>query len=726
MECSDQEKDLLRSTIAVLEEENAQLSERAEDAMLFGVVAEAIQRAQDPVEVVGHVLEKISILKNLPFVTCARLRNGILERVCSYSSFSNVEEIGYPIVLGEKVRNELRDGGYVCQQVEDISTTLTPESLIPSSIVIIPCTCHFFGNCLFLFFSQKSSPASLVLMFPLLQQVVTMSIKYLDNLFLTGELDRLNTDLEDRIYQKTAELSASNKQLRESHKLFETVLDGIDAYIYVVDIESYKILYLNGKSKEAFAESQLETQCYKHIKKIDTVCSDCKLDDLLALGRHPDNVLVWEYFHPVLNKWVLNREKIVPWPNVGFAKLTIATDITEIKEAEVEKENMQQSLVQAQKMEAVGVLAGSVAHDLNNILSGVVSYPDLLLANLTDDSPMRSPLETIQAAGKKAAAIVRDLLTLARRGIKNERPVEFRRLVQDYVDSAECMELLRRNPMVNIVAPDTIEMFTVLGSSVHLSSVLMNIVTNAFEAMADGGTITINLEKITLMKRPKGFKAWRAGDYVRLTVSDTGSGIPVQTQKMIFDPFFSGKTLGSSGTGLGLAIVWGTVMDHKGEVQVDSAEGVGTTFTILIPSHGGQQKELLESKEEELLKGQGQSILVVDDIEDQRQIATDILLHLGYLAVAVDSGEEALHYLKENQVDLVMLDMVMLTGIDGLETCKEILKLRPEQKIIIVSGYSQTEKVEEARLLGVHQYVSKPYTLLRIGRAIHQGLTKNK
>jgi len=205
-----------------------------------------------------------------------------------------------------------------------------------------------------------------------------------------------------------------------------------------------------------------------------------------------------------------------------------------------------------------------------------------------------------------------------------------------------------------------------------------------------------------------------------LTVSDSGIGISADDMQRIFEPFYTKKVMGKSGTGLGTAVVWGTVKDHRGYIDVQSQEGKGTTFTLYFPV----TMKILMGKEETLPQenymGNGESILVIDDVEEQREIASGILRKLGYSVESVASGEEAIEYLKENQVDLLVLDMIMDPGIDGLETYKRILKLRPGQKAIIASGFSETERVKETQNLGAGKYIKKPYTIEKIGIAVRE------
>ncbi len=271
------------------------------------------------------------------------------------------------------------------------------------------------------------------------------------------------------------------------------------------------------------------------------------------------------------------------------------------------------------------------------------------------------------------------------------------------------------------MTPHLQEGLVVLGSPAHLSNVLMNLFNNAAEAIPKGGVITLALERFEFACQPPGFAAWRPGPYAKLTVSDTGSGISLEHQERIFEPFFSLKKPGRSGTGLGLAVVWGTVIDHHGFIEVASSEGQGTRFHVYLPL-ADNNKQQIAPGEMMPVQGQGQSILVVDDDEQQRQIASEILLHLGYKVQVAESGEAAISIIKDSSFDLVILDMLMPPGIDGLETYKRICNLHPRQKAIIISGFSQSDQAKEALALGALQYVQKPYALAKISDAVHAAL----
>jgi CheY-like chemotaxis protein len=211
-----------------------------------------------------------------------------------------------------------------------------------------------------------------------------------------------------------------------------------------------------------------------------------------------------------------------------------------------------------------------------------------------------------------------------------------------------------------------------------------------------------------------------------LTVSDSGIGIASDEINRIFEPFYTKKVMGRSGTGLGMAVVWGTVKDHKGYIHIESEEGMGTTIELYFPV----TRELANSIDIPLsfdnFKGKGQSILVVDDVKEQLEIASEILTQLGYSVDTVCSGEKACEYLESKAPDLVVLDMIMPPGIDGLETYKRIISKYPQQRAIIASGFSETERVREAQRLGAGKYVKKPYTIEKIGMAIKTELSMSK
>jgi signal transduction histidine kinase len=398
-------------------------------------------------------------------------------------------------------------------------------------------------------------------------------------------------------------------------------------------------------------------------------------------------------------------------------------EIQERKRSEEERRKLEVQMQRAQKMEALGTLAGGVAHDLNNILGGIIGYPDLLLLQLPEDSKMRKPLLAIQQSGEKAAAIVQDLLTLARRGVVANKVLNFNSIVEEYLKSPEHKNLLQTHSHVTFDIQLEPKLLDIYGSPVHLSKTVMNIIYNAAEAMPDGGKIRIATNNVYVSNPLKGYDNVERGEYVTFTVADSGVGISEEDLGRIFEPFYTKKVMGKSGTGLGMSVVWGTVKDHNGYIQVESKLGLGSTVTIYLPVTR-EQITADDIKSLANCTGNGESILVVDDIAEQREIAYDMLTQLGYAVTTIASGEEAVAYLNENKADLLILDMIMKPGIDGLETYRRILQLHPDQKSIIVSGFFETELMKEAEKLGIGSYVVKPYDLEKIGKAVKQELCR--
>ena len=387
-----------------------------------------------------------------------------------------------------------------------------------------------------------------------------------------------------------------------------------------------------------------------------------------------------------------------------------------------ERKKLEKQLQQAQKMEVIGTLAGGVAHDLNNILSGILGYPELLLMDLPEDSSLRQPLETIQGSGKKAAAIVQDLLTLARRGVNTFEVLNLNDVVSEYLISPEFNKLKSYHLGAEIETCLETNLLNSLGSSVHLFKTVMNLISNAVEAMPEGGRIFLSTKNRYIDQPITGYDRVERGDYVVLEVADTGIGISSQDISKIFEPFYTKKKMGRSGTGLGMAVVYGTVQDHKGYVEVQSKKGKGTVFTLYFPVTKKDITKVDTNLPISEYKGDGQSILVIDDVKEQREIASSMLSQLGYAVNTVSSGEEAIKYMSDNTADLLVLDMIMDPGIDGLDTYKKILDLHPKQKVILASGYSETERVKKALNLGAGKYIKKPYTVKDISVAVMEEL----
>jgi CheY-like chemotaxis protein len=251
----------------------------------------------------------------------------------------------------------------------------------------------------------------------------------------------------------------------------------------------------------------------------------------------------------------------------------------------------------------------------------------------------------------------------------------------------------------------------------------MNLLNNGLEAMPAGGDISISTSNMYVDTYLEGFEHIPEGEYVRVAVSDSGVGIPESDLKQIFEPFYTKKSMHLSGTGLGMTIVWATIKDHKGYIDIQSTEGRGTTFKLYLPT----TREDIPAQQRRLVLDDylgSETILIVDDIQEQLDIAKNMLTKLGYTVHSATSGEKALETINRQPVDLVILDMIMPGGLDGLETYQEIVKLYPHQKAIITSGFSESDRVKKLLQLGVGAYVQKPYTLEKLGIAVKRELER--
>ena len=531
--------------------------------------------------------------------------------------------------------------------------------------------------------------------------------------------------------QMTIELLQKNRHL-------QTMLDSISEGI--IEIYGGHIVYVNPAAVAILGmpQEQLLAACPP---ALFDESERSKVESVMRPGSNDSATINWKV--PLQIEEKILSVKNLPFQGDPDTIILLIGDITErvrtekilqdyhnhleelVQERTADLKLTTAKLQQAEKMEAIGLLAGGVAHDLNNILTGLVSYPELLLLKIPAESPLRKIVLTIRESGEKAAAVVQDLLAMARRGVIADEVINLNTIVSEYLKSPEFEKLKPFYPHVHIENNLQENLLHIVGSPVHLSKCVMNLVSNAAEAMPNGGKIIISTQNRYVDKPIIAYEMIEQGDYVVFTVSDTGTGIASEDIKKIFEPFYTKKVMGRSGTGLGMSIVWATLKDSKGYIDVQSTLGKGTTFILYFPV---TRRELVKKRSTvpiEEYKGNGESILIVDDVQEQLDIAKMILTTLGYSVATVSSGEDAVKYIENNAVDLVVLDMIMDPGMDGLETYRRILALRPHQKAIISSGYSENENINECLKLGAGQYINKPYTLEKFGIAVRQELDRN-
>jgi len=561
------------------------------------------------------------------------------------------------------------------------------------------------------------------------------------------KIQEINIELEGKVQERTIQLSKSNEELklevaermkaeatlRESERLYRFLADNVDDTIWTMDMEmkftyfSPSVTRMRGYSvEEAMAQSIEESMPPASLDiALKAITEELEQHNK---GQKPQDrskkVEVELYCKDGSTVWTeIDANFIYKADGQPQGIIGVIRDITERRQAEKTLRESKEKLVRSKKMESLGLLAGGVAHDLNNVLSGIVSYPELILMDLPEDSKFRKPIETIRESGHRAAEIVQDLLTVARGVATTKEPLNLNDLVGDYLHSPEFNKLKQFHPTVKVKTKLDTGLFNISGSQVHIRKVVMNLVSNAAEAIKGSGNVTISTTNRYVDRPLRGYDDVDIGEYAILSVSDDGSGISLDDLERIFEPFYTKKVMGRSGTGLGLAVVWNTVQDHRGYIDVTSDEN-STTFELYFPITRGEILDKDLSRPIKDYQGNQETILVVDDEESQREISCKMLDKLGYKTKAVSSGEEAVEYLKRHTVDLILLDMIMDPGINGRETYERIIKIHPKQKAIIVSGFAQTDEVRKAQKLGAGQYIKKPVTLEKIGIAVKEELEK--
>lgn len=388
----------------------------------------------------------------------------------------------------------------------------------------------------------------------------------------------------------------------------------------------------------------------------------------------------------------------------------IIRDLTEQKSAEQEKNELQAQLFQTQKMEAMGTLAGGVAHDFNNILTSVLGYTELAGFQVPENSPAVGSLHEIKRAAKRAADLVQQILTFSRHEKSSRVPVDLSKLIK------EALNFLRP------VLPSTIEVRNtiktancmIVADPTRIHQVLMNLCTNASAAMRDsGGLLELTLDEIEVTESSQILPP---GPYVEFCIRDSGEGIQPSIIDRIFDPFFTTKEVGE-GTGLGLSVVHSIIKDHHGSIRVDSKPGVGTTFTIMLPV--GEIAQQVDQSAMDIPYGGTERILYVDDEEMITQVNKKLLESIGYTVVETNSSLKALDIFasKPDDFDVIITDQTM-PGMTGDQLVEEILAIRPDLPIILCSGFSERIDEEKAHELGVRHYLSKPTSLNTLGATI--------
>ena len=523
-----------------------------------------------------------------------------------------------------------------------------------------------------------------------------------------------------------AELKQAQEQAKVNvsfyRQLFDHSSSGVIVYKAIDEGNNFVIIDMNRASeqierlKREDAVGRLVTEIFPGITEMGII----ETFRSVWLTDTPEHVQPTFYSDSRIRGWRECRVYKLPTGEI----VAVYEDVTAQMIAEDEKHAMETRLQRAQKMESIGLMAGGIAHDLNNILSAIIGYPELLLSRLSPENELRKPLGVIKSAGERAAAIVEDLLTVARGVASAKNSAYLNTLVEEYLESPEFYQLQENYPNIRFELDFDKGTPAILCSSVHVKKCIMNLATNGAEAIETTGSVMFTTRSST----PDEYLANRYGlkkiTYAVLSVFDNGTGIPKKDIEHIFEPFYTKKVMGKrSGTGLGLSVVWNTMKEHEGAVIV-SSDDRGTLFELYFPATEEFQHSQNPTPDYADLKGNGEAILVVDDEAQQRDLAKEMLEHFGYTVTSKASGEDAITYLQNNHADVILLDMIMDPGINGYETYRLIKEIKPEQKAIIASGFSENIDVKETLLMGAGKYIKKPYAMLELAQVVQQELQK--
>ncbi|GAB4374136.1 MAG: hypothetical protein Kow0042_18530 [Calditrichia bacterium] len=535
-----------------------------------------------------------------------------------------------------------------------------------------------------------------------------------------GEVDLLVGETRPLVIQYKSLVEEKERLLRETKRLareWQTTFNAVNDAVWILDQEM-RILNTNKTAERMFnvpAEEIIGRYCCEIVHGTKTPIAGCPFIQMKkSLKRETLELCHREqWFEITLDPILEGKKKLV-------GAVHIISDITERKKAEAEREKLQIQLDQAQKMEAIGRLAGGVAHDFNNMLTIILGYGEIMLAKLHPDDPLRPNVAEIVEAGKRSSALTRQLLAFSRKQTLQPQVLDLNAVIQNL--EKMIYRLIGEDIELNLVlSRDLAQVYADPG---QIEQVIMNLVVNARDAMPQGGklffeTANIELDDSYAKQRP----GVQPGKYVMLAITDSGLGMDKETLSKIFEPFFTTKERGK-GTGLGLSTVYGIVKQSGGNIWAYSEPGKGTTFKIYLPQSGAKKSVKKTKSDKERPRGQGETVLVVEDELSLRELLENMLTGLGYRVITAANGDEALHLVNEKGLkpDLLITDVVM-PGMGGKALAKRLQQSHPRLKVLYMSGYTDNAIVHHGGVLitGTH-FLQKPFTVRNLAVKVRQAL----
>jgi len=522
-------------------------------------------------------------------------------------------------------------------------------------------------------------------------------------------------DLQNEKYilstvQDLTEYKAAEQERELSNERFLTLLNSLDACIYVADMETYEVIFMNESLITAFGKDYTGGICWKVFRDEKAPCNLCTNPALIDKNGRPTGLKIWEGRNPLTGRYYINHDRAIRWTDGRLVRIQIATDITEMKSLETQ-------LRQKYKMEAVGVMAGGMAHDFNNNLAIILGNIELSQMRIEDTKAVSSHLNSARIAVLRARDLVQQILTYSRQDEQEFKPLKLFTIIN------ETLKLLRSTIPTTVQIKTTIKSnnLTINADATQVQEVLINLCNNAVHAMNSQGVLEIELASLHVDSAdiPVQFNAQR-GNFARLSVRDTGQGMPPEVQEKIFDPFFTTKGVGE-GTGMGLAVVHGILESHSGFAKVTSRPDHGSLFSVYFPLTAAIHTEPVSEKEE--LPHGTERILYIDDEAMLADISGQILREYGYQVITETSSRNALERFQRtpDQFDLVITDQTM-PQLSGKDLIDQLLEIRPDLPTIICTGHSHLVDEETASKAGVRAFCMKPLDMTDLVKTVRRVL----
>ena len=708
--------------IRLLEAENDILNERAEDVLLLGLVAETITPLRDIDAIVETLLERVGILYEIPYCGFARIDGP--SPVFHQEFVPQVSTVeGSFLRLAPNAMAVLAEGAIVCsaEDAADEGVELGLRDVEPNQILLIPCSCRSQLRGVFIFAHDALDSSALVRKLIVLQQVTGLATARMDNIHLLDELKLLNVDLETRVKERTAELHRAARALEieiserrraeeivagERHRL-RTVVEHLPEGVIVLDAENRVVLANHATSVAQPLIGPIEIG-----------------DEFGSIGGRPLADFESDASEP---RWLEVSSESAPSSIFEVAvrrlgshhqgSVVVLRDISE-------QRKVADQLLRQERIAAMGHLAAGIAHDFNNLIQAITILAESLLLDESDDhSSRKHKTREILAVSERAATLIRQILDYSRQTATRPQLIDLRTFL------VETLTMLDR------LIPETVHIeidaapgdHTICFDPVQLQQILTNLTVNSSQAMPNGGEIRVRLWNPSATRiGPGSIAGSEGGDWVCLSLTDTGCGIPPEARSHIFEPFFTTKERGQ-GTGLGLAQCYGIIRQNHGRISFETNVGQGTTFTLYLPVEH-EEAEISEPKTEipHTSHGNRETILVVEDDPTVRELTGELVEALGYRPLIARNGIEALEVMAatEEEIRLVLSDVAMPT-MGGVELAVELGRRNPSVPVVLMSGYAPDPMGGGFSSPNLAAWLQKPFSVNALATTLAEILSKS-